>query len=238
VHLAHLPSPDAWREEAQRLGVSFEGEAPVLRSGARSIEARDGVSRVRLSLDVAPALGTDWRLEVDDEAELALLRKTQWIVEVSLPDDAPDRLPTALAVSLAAAGEGVCYHAGLDRSVFGADAAAMMAKLASYAATTGIEMPTASVRALIPELVEVVRASVGTAIDPDALSKFLEKLTAAHSADVESGRFGEPRQAWAGIYSANLHLWLQMQPSTRAFSGSAGWLLLMEELTAVLMRGR
>lgn len=132
VHLARLPSISAWRNEAARVGVSLEMEA-ALEAGLHSITARDRVSHVTLDLEISPCRSEDVELEADSEAERAVCRRTRWAVHIRPSRQTPDRLPTALAVSLAAAGAGVCCHSALDRAVFGGDTPAMMAELCAYA---------------------------------------------------------------------------------------------------------
>lgn len=132
IHLARLPSLADWRAAAEPLGVSFElvsGDA--LGSGSHSVTAEDAVSRVTLTLEISPF--TDYPAdEVNSAAELVVYEKTRWAVHIRPPSDAPDLLPTALGISLAASGEGVCYHADMDRAVFGTDVRAMLDDLRSY----------------------------------------------------------------------------------------------------------
>jgi hypothetical protein len=212
VHVVDLPSPDTWRAEAERLGVRFEPDAPRLRAGLQSVSVRDVASHATLSLAVESSADVDWTAEVDDATELAALQRTRWSVHIALPQEMPDRLPSALAVSLAAAGDGVCYHAGMDRSVFGADARSMMARLCAEEQDD----------AVIAQLVQLVRESVGVPIDTDALAELFRNVRVTHSA--------------AATYAANLHVWLEGQPSTRAFARSDGWPALLARLEELLAR--
>lgn len=130
IHLVRLPSVAEWRAAAEPLGVSFELEAgTAVEPGTHTITVCQAALEVRLELQIAPS--SDYPSdEADSAEELAIYRKARWEVRIHPPTGTPDRLPSALAVSLAAAGDGICYHSGLDRAVFGSDARTMLAELA------------------------------------------------------------------------------------------------------------
>jgi hypothetical protein len=149
VSVVTIPTLRAWRDKASELGLT------VRFPGTLDIKTHDGPLEV--SVEFAPsapleaaqrlakrgrmiatfAFGAEPSGPYDFNAlkdifyaseEHELLERTTYGISLGGPRT-PDLVPTLLAISLAAAGEGVVYHCGLDASACGTDAMAMWKEL-------------------------------------------------------------------------------------------------------------
>ena len=148
VNLVTVPSLEGWQQRAAELGlvvsfqadrdllshrgplevvVAFEPSAPI--EGASQLHAR-GPMKAALSFELKSAPPFDWNAAKDiyDPPAIAVLERTPYQARLGGPRE-PDLIPTLLAVALAAAGEGVVYHTGLDAWAHGTDARAMWTEL-------------------------------------------------------------------------------------------------------------
>jgi len=257
LHLPASPTLDAWEAHASRLGIPFTADQPLPTTAGRTpfralatIEhwvewyelARVGTFSLSFELELEEAEGVDVALEDVGPRELAVLRRAQWKVTIWLEPDQPDLLPSALAVALAAAYGGVVHHSGLDRSVFGNDASAMISLLHWYSDhldapsfdDVAEKCPAIFLEDLAERVADVVNARRRTSLDPEDVAPLLEQVTLEHHARLEAADPPERWETLKGLYLEHLHVWLQGELRDTSSPRDSEWQELMQELEQVL----
>lgn len=238
VSLAWFPATEAWLAAAERIGVRLRPSTDVPRAVpesmrfAASVEvapdapipnaarlAELGELDLEVDLEVEQTYGA--HLQIDDAGPLERehLQRARWLVHISLAPTDGDLLPTLLAVALAGAARGHVHHAGLDRSVFGLDAAAMMALLVWHCDHTGEptfddlvdRYPSACVGILGERVTELAFRYTDVTLETAPLLRLLTDLTLQHHERIASAGPEEWNQTWEALYLTHVHLWLQEQ---------------------------